>query len=155
MEVRRTHNVDLILETVAEPRLFAASNEDGATPEELRIDTRRVTWLALIDDERNVRGFVVGVPRGRATMELHVAIKPQFWGDSKPNVELGKMAVAWLAEHGGVRKFVACIPTEDKQVVRYAQRVGLQREGVNKQSYLRNGEMIDQYHLGLVIEPGE
>lgn len=152
MEVMRTRNTALILETLTDPKLWSLINEDGVSPEGFEPDVDHTIWIAMLDDDERLRGFVAGIPLGKNEVDLHVAIKPEFWGEAKVNVALGKKAVAAIQKITGARKFTAQIPVIDKQVVRYAQRVGLQREGVNKKSYLRNGELHDQYHMGLIVE---
>lgn len=150
MRVQRTVNEELIKQTLNDQRLWEVSTEDGTPPiEDFWPDTDNKIWIALIDSEDNVRGFLIGDIVSRAQVRVHIAIRSEYWGDSKTNVELGQIALQWFINQGA-RKIIATIPTEDKQVLRYAQRCGLQREGINKKSFLRNGEMLDQYYLGLV-----
>jgi len=149
VRVTRTVNQELIKETLNDPVLWDVSTEDGTPPlEEFWPDIDEKIWIALIDDDDNVRGFMIGDLVSRVQVRVHIAIRSEYWGD-KANVELGKQAIAWFQENGA-QKIIATIPTEDKQVLRYAQRCGLQREGVNKKSFLREGELLDQYYLGLV-----
>lgn len=152
MEVRRTHNAAFIAGIVGDEKLWTLINEDGDSLDPATIETEHSIWLGLIDGQQNVRGFVIVIPKGRTEAELHVAIRPEYWGDSETNVALGKLAVADAIARTGARKLTAQIPTTDHQVVRYAQRVGFQREGVNKKSYLRGGELLDQYHMGYIVE---
>ena len=149
MRVQRTFNEELIKEVLSDERLWEVSTEDGTPPvAEFWPDIDEKVWVAMIDDDDKVRGFMVGDLVSKAQVRVHVAIRSEYWGD-KANVELGKMALQWYIDQG-TRKIIATIPTEDKQVLRYAQRCGLQREGINKKSFLRNGEMLDQYYLGMV-----
>lgn len=151
LRVRRTKNAELIREALSDPRLWRVVAQDGEALEDFDPAPEVVTWLALLDED-TLRGFLLAIPRSRIVTEVHIAIKPEFWGDSKTNVALGKLACEWVRDHTGARKLVAQIPTTDKHVLRYAQRCGFQREGVNKKSYLRGGELLDQFHLGRPLE---
>ena len=149
MRVQRTVNAELIKEVLSDQRLWSASTEDGTVPvEEFWPDCEAKVWLALIDSNDQIRGFLVGDVVSKAQVRVHIAIRSEYWGD-KENVALGKLGLEWYQEQGA-KKIIATIPTEDTQVLRFAQRCGLKREGINKQSFLRNGEMLDQYYLGLV-----
>lgn len=149
MEVKKTRNAELIKELLDDETLHSVTSEDGTDPSSFEPDVYASTWLALVDDEETIRGFMVLIPTGRVTASIHVIIRPEFWGDSKTNVALGKLSVAYAFDHG-IRKLTAEIPTEDIEVLRYAQRVGFKREGINRSSFLRNGELLDQTYVGMV-----
>jgi RimJ/RimL family protein N-acetyltransferase len=148
VKVQRTKNIPLIKEVMDDEKLIKATSEDGTDIAGFTPEVESTAWIALIDDKDQIRGFVIVSPTGRVSASIHVAIRTEYWGDSKTNVKLGKLAVKYAFDHG-VRKLTAEIPTPDQEVLRYAQRVGFKREGVNKQSFLRNGELLDQTYVGL------
>jgi len=151
MRVKATRNSSLIREVLSDQRLHDAASEDGTTPlSEFEPNVDDIIWLALIDDNDTVRGFMVVEEVSKVQVRVHIAIRSEFWGD-KDNVQLGKLAFERIWELGA-KKIIATIPTTDKQVLRYAQRVGMKREGINRQSFLRKGELLDQYYLGLVAD---
>ena len=133
--------------------LWNSVSEDGSVGKEeyaATVDMEGMYVLALLTGHEDtlIHGFVIGRHITSTVVETHVAISPDFWGH-EDNVPLGKLACTWLLTLPGVEKLVASIPVPDKQVLRYSQRVGFQREGVNKQSFLRNGELLDQYYVGM------
>lgn len=150
MRVRRVFNQALFKQVLTKPRLWAAISEDGSVAiEDYSPDLTHIIALALIGEEDKLHGFLIGRPFTDSVIEVHIAIDPDLWGH-KDNVQLGSLGCRWLfEEYPDCIKLVAAIPTTDVQVLRYAQRVGFQREGVNKASFRRNGEVLDQFYVGL------
>lgn len=137
---------------LTETRLWATINEDtGPTVEDFFLDTDVVFAVALLGDDDDLHGFVLAHPLSGTVVSTHVCISVDYWGH-KDNVHLAKLAVELIFEIPGIQKQVASIPVTDKEVLRFAQRVGFQREGMNRSSFLRNGELLDQYYVGLTQE---
>ncbi len=152
MKVQRIFNDELVKAVLTETRLWATINEDtGPSVEDFYLDTDEVYSVALLGDDDELHGFVLAHPLSGTVVSTHVCIAPDYWGH-KDNVKLGQMACALIFEIPGIVKQVASIPVTDKEVLRFAQRVGFQREGMNKASFLRNGELLDQYYVGLTQE---
>lgn len=149
MRAIRTRNVDLFRSVVCKDRLWnAISEDDSIGKDEYYPDPDGVILVALLDDDNLLHGFVVGRVITDSVAEAHIAIDPDLWGH-KDNVDLGKLGCEVLYKETGAIKLVASIPVTDKEVLRYAQRVGFQREGINKASFRRNGEVLDQYYVGM------
>lgn len=156
MRIQRIYNAELLAEVVTDDQLWNAVSEDGSvgkTEYRQLLDMEAMYVLALISGEDNteLHGFVIGRHHTNTVIETHVAIRPEYWGHDD-NVRLGQLACTWLRTLEGVEKLVASIPVPDKEVLRYSQRVGFKREGVNKKSFLRNGELLDQYYVGMTNE---
>ena len=156
MRIQRIFNAELLAEVVTDDQLWEAVSEDGSvgkTEYVKLLDMEAMYVLALISGEENteLHGFVIGRHHTTTVIETHVAIRPEYWGHAD-NVRLGQLACTWLLTLEGVEKLVASIPVPDKEVLRYSQRVGFKREGVNKKSFLRNGELLDQYYVGMTNE---
>lgn len=157
MKVQRIFNAQLLVQVLTQnDELWDAISEDGSVGKAEyaeRLDMQGMYVLALLSGESDttLHGFVIGRRITDTVIETHVAIDPAYWGHSD-NVMLGKLACAWLLKQGTTAKLVASIPLPDKEVLRYAQRVGFQREGTNKKSFRRNGEILDQYYVGMTHE---
>jgi RimJ/RimL family protein N-acetyltransferase len=151
MRVQRVYNQELLRSVILQPRLWKAISEDGSIgPDQYYPDMESIYAIALTHEDA-LHGFVLGREYTDSVSEIHIAIAPDYWGHEH-NVELGKMGTTALFEQTGAQKLVASIPVDDKEVLRFAQRVGFQREGVNKQSFRRDGQLLDQYYVGLTRE---
>ena len=149
MEAVRTKNVELFRSILLKDKLWDAISEDGSIgKDEYWPDPDDVIMIALLGKEKVLHGFVVGRPITDTVVETHVAIDPDYWGH-KDNVKLGQLGCEVLRQVTGATKHVASIPVTDLEVLRYAQRVGFKREGVNRSSFLRGGELLDQYYVGM------
>jgi RimJ/RimL family protein N-acetyltransferase len=155
LRVIRTRNTELFREILLQDKLWDAISEDGSIgKDEYFPDLEAIVAVALIADD-TVRGFVISRQVTDSVAEAHVAISPDYWGE-KQNVALGKMGCAYLFQaNPRLMKLVASIPETDAEVLRFAQRVGFQREGINRKSFLRKGELLDQYYVGLCREKAE
>jgi RimJ/RimL family protein N-acetyltransferase len=150
MRVTRVYNQELVTDMLRHPKLWEVMSEDTAVaPEEFSLDLADLFAIALLsgDNDDRLHGFIIGAYRTDTIVEAHVAIHPDLWGH-KDNLALAKLGVAELIIKTGAHKLVASIPTTDTEVLRLAQRVGFKREGVNRKSFLRNGELLDQYYVG-------
>ena len=152
MRVQRLRNRELLAELITKPRLWETITEDefGDIKDYTAPDLDRIVAMAMLEDDE-LHGFILGRPMTPSIVETHVVIDPDKWGH-EANVPLAHLALDELFRETGAAKFVACIPVTDAQVLRYAQRAGFKREGVNKQSFLRKGELLDQYYVGLTRE---
>ncbi|MAG24818.1 hypothetical protein CMI47_04490 [Candidatus Pacearchaeota archaeon] len=122
--------------------------EDNA-PHPSTLDLTGIPVIALRGDE-GVHGIMMMQPFGFNSTIVGVAIRPDYYGH-KENIELVRRGVAQCAEITNAPKFLMAIPTEDKSTLRLAQQVGFKREGVIRNSFLRNGKMIDQYLVGISV----
>lgn len=149
MRVKRILNQALLREVMLKPRLWnAVSEDDSCTPEEYWPNLESLIAIALADDDV-LHGFLLSRVISDSVNDVHIAIDPDHWGNPK-NVQLSKLGCEYLFEQRPrLKKLVAAIPVTDSQVLRFAQRVGFQREGINKASFLRGGELLDQYYVGL------
>lgn len=149
MKATRIYNQALFKQVLTKPRLWnAISEDDSGTEDDFNPDLTRMIVLALTTEE-GLHGFLIARPLNASVTEVHIAIDPDKWGH-KDNVQLGALACEWVFDNDPrTIKLVAAIPVTDVQVLRFAQRVGFQREGVNKASFIRNGEVLDQYYVGL------
>ena len=150
----QTHNALLIKEIAAQPKLWDRLSEDHAPDPDTWMPDMRYPWLLFVreeDDETEVFGVCALIPQTPIVTKFHPGFLPEKWGDAR-NVEFGKLAIQWAWENTDAVKIVALCPVIYKDSLRFAQRVGLQREGINRKSFLKDGELHDQYHLGISRE---
>jgi RimJ/RimL family protein N-acetyltransferase len=149
MRVQRIYNQDLLRSVLLKPELWATLQEsEGTSPDEFYPDLETNTALALIGEDNALHGFVVFDQTYHSIADTVAALAPEFWGH-RDNVALGKLACAEILKTSPrIHKLVASIPVPDKQVLRYYQRLGFQREGINRKSFLRSGTLLDQYYVG-------
>ena len=86
-------------------------------------------------------------PWNYVTYEVHTCILP----DSRGVIAtmLGREVCLWMFDYTFCRKIVTHIPVNNPSAYALAYRVGFRKEGLNKQSFLKNNELHDQILMGL------
>jgi RimJ/RimL family protein N-acetyltransferase len=151
IRVQRTHDTALIKAIVTEPGSFEARAEDGLTTDDVVVvDDPRIYWLALMGDDA-VRGIAIASPLSHSVLDFHIVIRPQYWRDPV-NVRLARLALRYLEETAPQIKIVGTVPVTAQPVIRFLQRAGFKREGLNKASFRHKGVLVDQCYLGYTGE---
>lgn len=89
--------------------------------------------------------------RTRIVHEVHTLIEPE--GRGKQAVLDVRAAAEWYFHQEGVcEKIITYIPFFNKPAKLFAKLVGMDEEGVCTKSFLKNGELVDQWVLGLEKE---
>ena len=146
MRANLIRNPDLVQAVLEE--VFETIREDNS-PHPSTVDLTGTPVIAMSSEE-GVHGIIAIQPFGLNASHLALAIRPEFYGHSD-NIELTRRGIQLCANLTRNPKFIMTIPVEDKEKLRFAQRVGFRREGIIRNSFLRNEKMIDQYLVGVSI----
>ena len=149
-----TKNALLIREIMTDDKLWAQLSEDHAPDKEQWMPDMWYPWLVLTRENDymvELYGVAAWIPQTPIVYKFHPAFLSDKWGD-KHTVGLTKLAIDWAWKNLSVQKMVASVPVMYKNTLRLGQRVGFKREGINKKSFLKDGELHDQYYLGLTRE---
>ncbi|MEQ1105223.1 GNAT family N-acetyltransferase [Acinetobacter ursingii] len=92
-----------------------------------------------------LHGLYFLVPMNGATVEIHTCLLPTLRG--KGAVQAGKMLLSYLFDR--YLKAISFVPINNKKAKLYALTLGFRIEGINRQSFLINNELIDQCMVGL------
>jgi RimJ/RimL family protein N-acetyltransferase len=122
--------------------------EDNDDPGSYDPDMTGLVVLAMVSDQAECIGCLVSRPLTTSVAEVQFVIDKKYRGH-RDSTALGKLAVATLSD---TYKLVGTVPVPDKELLRYFQRVGFQREGVNRKSFARDGVLLDQYYVGKARE---
>jgi RimJ/RimL family protein N-acetyltransferase len=147
MNVKQTLDLHKILKVLKDPEIFDRISEDGPTSD---------TWMPSMDeaiflsDEEGI-GVMIYHWVNSVTLECHVQVLAEHRSQA---YEFGQKALEWAWQNTKATKIVAQIPEIYPSVIKFAYKNGFSFEGVNKLSHRKNGELHDQYYLGL-IKPRE
>jgi len=92
-----------------------------------------------------IAGIICFVKTGVYSCEGHYAFLPKYWGKT---LKYGREAIEWAFKQG-YRKITGKTPIDNKPAIAWAKRLGFEIEGINRESIMINGEMIDQIYFGL------
>lgn len=144
MKVDFTVDRDTIKSILCHPDVYKTISDDLCPASE----DYEVDYNALyIVDEKPVGCFILH-QNGSSDWWCHVQVLPQYRQDYAYN--FGRAVLSFAFDNiPHCQKLLAQIPTKYPNVLKFAQRMGFEKEGINRHSYLKGGKWFDQYYLGL------
>jgi hypothetical protein len=105
--------------------------------------------LVLTPNEHCV---IVATPCNSLSMyNVHIGVSKE--GRGKQTIDNTKWAIKWFfKEYLNAHKLIAFIPTTNRVSQVFASLVGMEREGMCKKSFLKDGVLLDQIVYGLSRE---
>lgn len=144
LRVERTRDMEVVRNILAHPAVWPHIHDDGATEPE-PIDHEGFIWLLVTAG--GPAGCFLFHAHNAVTFEVHTCLTPQMWGPKAR--EAARLAQIWIFTNTPAQKLVTHVPSYNAVALRFALRCGFTQEGVNRASFLRGGELLDQHLLGL------
>ena len=136
-------NPDDAYKVLSTPEIFQTISEDGMTDVPM---PEGVLYLCGYVPE--LIGCFILHKQGAITLECHVQVLPEYRKDYAE--QFGHAVIDWAWENTGAQKIVAQVPFLYPNVRDFALKMGFKVEGMNRESYLKNGEIYDQWYLGII-----
>ena len=147
MKIRISDDAEEIRGILTHPDIYAVISSDLAPPaQHYIVDMNEKVFLVGYVDEKPI-GVMIFYPCGDVACWCHIQVLPEYRKEHA--FAFGKMAVQWAWDSLAIAKLVAQIPAIYPNVIRFAEMHDFEIEGINKRSYLKDGQLIDQYYLGL------
>lgn len=144
MTLQRTRDMRTVAAILSHPAILPHVRDDDVLSCE-PVDHEAFYWM-LVDDGKPAGVFLVHA-HNSACYEMHTAMLPRTWGDQAASA--AQMLLAWAFTATSCRKMITAVPAYNRAALRFAKAGGMVQEGVNRQSYLHNGALIDQIMLGI------
>jgi RimJ/RimL family protein N-acetyltransferase len=138
--IEPTRDVERIKRILSDPWLADRITEDGAEGMEIPVDGGVVY---LVDE--NDSGVFIIQQLGAVEAEIHINMTQE---GRKVSEEFATECLRMIWAETGLKKLVAQIPECYPDVIRFAEKMGLKREGVNEGSYLK-GRLFNKVYLGI------
>lgn len=91
-------------------------------------------------------GVFMGEKRNHVSYEVHTILLPKARGKA---VELASGAMEWLFANTGCLRITTKVPAYNKLALRLSERTGMKFFGVDEKSFMKNGELFDQFLYGI------
>jgi RimJ/RimL family protein N-acetyltransferase len=146
----RTVNLERVRVILTHPKIYPLIGDDFAPDREQfkANEDPRIWYVLALDDDNSNGGLFTFLPDSNVCWQVHVSMLPEFWGEKAK--QAGAEIVPWIWERTPCRRIIASVPIINRLALRYGVKVmGLQPFGVNKASFLKNGQMWDQVLLGV------
>lgn len=144
MKIERTRDMKLVREVMMHPSIWPHIHDDGVKDYE-PIDVDGLYWLEV--NENETLGVFLVHQHNSVCYEVHTCILPVAWGEKAATA--ARLLLDWVFKNTGCLKLVTHVPSYNRLAKKFARNAGMQHEGINRQSFLRNGVLLDQYLLGI------
>ena len=144
MEVKPTTDKEVIKSVLCNEWIYSRISEDGAPSIEEYDPPMDVLYLT----DSDLSGIMIFHPVNAASYEMHIQMI-----DKSKAMEFCQSCVKWFWNNSEAIKIIAQIPEIYPDVCRFAEKNGFIKEGVNRSSYRKNGEIYSQVYYG-IIRPG-
>ncbi len=144
----RTYDEQIIKSILFCPEIFKTIAEDGFLKENFELDCIGDCWLLMSNDDKTI-GLYHLHPRNSVTLEIHAHVLPEH--RKQHSKETGLAALQWILDYAPdhYQKVIAQIPVIYENVKKFTCSFGFVEEGLNRLSYIKNGEIVDQWLLGI------
>lgn len=149
MKLIQINDADLIKSIITDPELWERLKEDGINTDDYEpILGFGDLYLGAYVDDLLIGLFSYHKQNG-STISIHANILQKY--RKQYAKEAGRLAIAYFAfdTHDTIQKLIAEIPVIYKDVYHFSLNNGLIKEGINRKSILKNGELVDTYMLGI------
>lgn len=150
MDIERTFDEELIKKIVTHKAVWGFVSDDGSDKENYKPAIHESFYWLLVRDKDEVLGLYFLHPQNYICYEIHTCLLPAAWGEKSR--EAAKQVLSWMFSNTICMKVITYIPDDNEKAFFYAKRAGLEQEGINKRSFMKNGKLLDQKVLGITKE---
>jgi RimJ/RimL family protein N-acetyltransferase len=130
---------------ISDPEMWDQISQDNDDPEDFGLDEAGF-WLRAIEGGELI-GYLGFYQLQGIKVEFHPCIVKKH--RKKYAVEAINKALEYAFNIDGIEKVNAVIPFSHNGVHNFALKVGFLDEGINRQSFLKNGIIYDQWYMGM------
>ncbi|ANJ65522.1 putative head assembly protein [Pseudoalteromonas virus vB_PspP-H6/1] len=148
ISIKRSYDPAEIATVFTHPDIWATIAEDSKSPDTFYPDLDNEIFMGVYVGIELI-GFYAFRVVNSCELDIHAQILPKH--RKKHALASGKAILKWFHDHAPDRfqKLTAQVPFKYPNVKDFCIAVGLQIEGVNRQSYRKGGEIYDKWHLGI------
>ena len=147
-QIERTYDTSLIKQVMTDPAIWDFIADDGSpAPSDFEpLNPHGVIYLQAIQGCQ-LAGLFLFVPQNLVSYEVHTCLLPE--GRGAFGVEAAKAAARWMWQNTTAKRIFTNIPSYNRPARWFAKAAGMRQFGINPLSYQKDGQLYDQYLLGL------
>jgi len=147
MIISRTQDCAVIKSVMKHPEIWKVAAEDHIEIAEWEPEVKGECWLQIVVNDELIGLYNIHALNS-VTAEIHAQVLPEY--RKKHSKLSAALVLAWIIENEPqYQKIVANIPLLYENVINFTLNAGFQCEGVNRQSYLKDGKLYDVAMLGI------
>jgi RimJ/RimL family protein N-acetyltransferase len=126
-----------------------ATNNPDAMDYKPLLAIPQVCFVLVSEDGEDIGAFMF-VPYNSISYELHTAFLPGHRG--RKVIEAALLTMEYLFTQTPCRKVMTRIPENNRRAVVMARMCGMSQEGLDRKSFLKGGQLLDQHVFGLCLD---
>ena len=148
IHIERSTDYALIRGIMTHPRVYPHLTDDGspAAADFEPIESEALYYLVAWDGNE-LLGLWLFVPLNAVCWEVHTALLPHAWGDRARRAAV--VMLQWIWGNTPCRRIVTHVPADNRLAYDFALAAGMQVFGIDEQSFLKGGRLLDQICLGI------
>ncbi len=147
----RTFDYSIAYAITSMPEIFETISEDGIT--DFTPDVLNEYWVLMLTETDQIAGVYRLHEVAGKVFEIHAHMIPAFRNDYAK--ESGSVILDWCLKNLDFVKINATIPQKYKNVYHFTKSFGFKDEGVDRNSYIKDGKLYGRYRLGITKEEVE
>jgi RimJ/RimL family protein N-acetyltransferase len=144
IEIRNIDDLDAVNQIILNEFIQDDISDDLTKNMKLTYLPNHVEWLGVYVDDK-LKGLYLLIAQNSITAEIHTCLLPDVRGVKA--IQAGKALLLHLFSK--YKKAISYIPEYNKKATLYASMLGFKIEGINRESFLKNGKIHDQYLVGI------
>lgn len=146
LKAERTYDLKIIESVAFNKEIIGDLLEDGQTINDCGFDTEYDCYLTVKLKDELIAIYILK-PKSLTVLDIHPMVIPEY-RKRYCNKSL-RCVFKWILDNCTVQKVVAQFPSTSKNIERFAVHNGFKKEGINRLSFMKNGELIDQVMVGI------
>lgn len=149
-----TQDLELVHRLCSHPEVYPHIIDDGCPQNSadwhIHYDSRRIYLVPYhIRDDRppTPMGVIAFFPMNFVLYEGHIFLLPEYRG--QVSVEIVHKTNQWLFDNTTAQKIIGFVPVTRIAVKKLMEKCAFKEEGFCPKSVLLNGQLVDQYILGI------
>lgn len=147
MNVVRLFNPTIIELTIKNPKIYRWLKDDNTPADWKPTINEQIYYLGVYDDDNEYLGLFVYLPVTSIIYEVHTCLLPVSWG--RGSVEALRASLKWMFINTDCKRVTTRIPDDNKLAIKFGVKAGLEFVGLEPESWLKGGRLIDQHIYGV------
>lgn len=147
MIAERTKDLQLIRSAAFNKKIIIDLLEDGETIKDCDFNVEEDCFLSVTLKDKLIAIYILK-PKSNTVLDIHPMVIPEHRNHGNKSM---MCVFEWIINNCArtMQKVVAEFPSKSKNIERFAIHNGFKKEGVNRLSFMKNGELLDQTIVGI------
>jgi RimJ/RimL family protein N-acetyltransferase len=140
-------DVAMINQVITHPEVWGHVTDDASPAREQFTSAGAPMLFVIVRCDGELAGMFALQFHSSVMAEVHTCLLPIARG--RVALVAGRAMLAWIFDNTSCRKLITLAPSFNRPAAWYARAMGLRQEGCITCSYLKGGQMHDQFLFGI------